>query len=37
MRREWKPGRPYIGLDMAPPRRRRFLAWFRGWIRKRLR
>ena len=20
MRREWKPGRPYIGLDMAPPR-----------------
>ena len=21
MRREWKPGRPYVGLDLAPPRR----------------
>ena len=37
MRREWKPGRAYVGLDFAPPRRRRFLGWLRGWIRKRLR
>ena len=37
MRREWKPGRPYIGLDMAPPRRRRWRDRLRVWIRKRLR
>ena len=37
MRREWKPGRPYVGLDMAPPRRPRWRDRLRAWIRKRLR
>ena len=37
MRRERKPGRAYVGLDFALPRRRRFLGWLRVWIRKRLR
>ena len=36
MRRGRKPGRAYVGLDFAPPRRR-FLGWLRVWIRKRLR